>query len=72
MKRVPFLLSLPDIAPPPSTGPLFPPFEIRDKVVSVAIEYPRYYWRRRDTFVDLPQRVAVAARLPDSNLCKVN
>ena len=40
-------------------------------MVSVAIDSTPYYWRSRDIFVDLPLRVAVAARRPRTNSCEV-
>ena len=40
-------------------------------MVSVAIDYTPYYWRSRDIFVDLPLRVAVAARRPHTNSCEI-
>ena len=39
-------------------------------MISVAIDYARYYWHHRDIFVDLPLRVAFAARRPLSNSCE--
>ena len=70
-KCAPSLFSLPDAEKPLTSSPLTASFEIRDKVISVAIDYARYYWRRRDIFVDLPLRVAVTARRPQTKLCEV-
>ena len=70
-KQTPSLFSLPDVAPPPNSEPITATFESRDNVVSVVINYTPYYWRRRDIFVDLPLRVAVAARRPQTNSCEV-
>ena len=67
--RAPSLHSLPDVAPSTTSGPFTASIENRDKVISVATDYARYYWRRSDIFVDLPLLVAVAARRPQTNSC---
>ena len=54
-----------------SFKPFSTPFENQERVVSVAIDYTPYYWQSRDIVVDLPLRVAVAARRPDTNSCEV-
>ena len=70
-KCAPSLLLMQNAAQPQTSGPVTAPFEIYDKVISVAIKDARYYLRRRDMFVDLPLRVAIAARHPQTNLCEV-
>ena len=69
-RRVPSLLSLSDAAPPPPADSRGVPV-VPDKVVSVAVDYARYYWRYRDVFIDLPLRVAAAGLIPPSRIPEV-
>ena len=70
-KHAPSLLSVPEVAPTQTYGPITAPIDIHDKVISVVYDYARYYWRRRDIFVELPLRVAVAICRFQTNLCEV-
>ena len=55
---------------PAAFNPFLTPFDIRDKLVNVSINYTPYYWRSRNILVDLLLRVAIAA-CRDKNSCEV-